>query len=186
VFKAEGEGDEAAEGGSAESGVLRIRAGAEGVVDEGLELFEEEPAVAPTLAAAEFGVAGGGVLGHAAQAGVGDADEEDRLGETGLNHAVCRGVGEPGMAGDVGGLLVEEVLAVVEVEDREAAVGVVVILAREVDEDGAVVGFGQDRGVEAEAFEARDIGVVVGYERRGTRITLGQSGGWGERGARNG
>ncbi len=54
-----------------------------GPVDPGLQLFDEQPSVAPALAAAHAVVAGGRVLGHAAQAGVGDADEDDGFGFAG-------------------------------------------------------------------------------------------------------
>ena len=123
VVEAEGEGDEAAERGAAEGGVLRAGEGAEAAVDEGLELFDEEAAVAAAFAAAEADVAGGGVLGHAADAGVGDADEDDGLDEAFAGEGVGGGVGAPGAVDDVGGAAVEEVLAVVEVEDGEAAAG---------------------------------------------------------------
>ena len=60
----------------------------------------------------------------------------------------------PGAAGEVGGLGVDEVLAVVEIEDGEAAGGLGGVLGREIDEDGAVVG--EDGGVEVEELVAGD------------------------------
>ncbi len=146
VFEAEEEGDEAAEGGAAEGGVGCGGQGAVGGVDEGFELFDEESAVEWTIAATHFVVAGGGVLGHAAEAGVGDADEDDGLDAVGECEFVGGGLGAPGAAGDVGGVAVEEVLAVVKVEDGEAKVGFGEVLGGEIDGDGAVVG--KDGGVE--------------------------------------
>ena len=90
---------------------------------KGLSSFDEEPAVERAVAAAHAEIAGGGVLGHAAEAGVGDADEDDGLGCGRALVAVGCLAGAPGAAGNVGGAGVDEVLAVVEVEDREAAVG---------------------------------------------------------------
>ena len=124
VPQAEVERDEAAERGASEAGVLGLGAGAVGAVEEWLDLFEEEAAVAVALAAAVAWVGGGGVLGHAAKAGVGDADEDEGLDEAPVDEAIGGGVRPPGMAGDEGGAVVEEVLAVVEIEDGEAVVGV--------------------------------------------------------------
>ena len=85
-------------------------------------------------------VAGGGVLGHAAETGVGDADEDERLGEAGEVEAVGGLAGAPGAAGDVGGARVEEVLTVVKVEDGKAAVGLGDVGGGEVDVNIAQVG----------------------------------------------
>jgi hypothetical protein len=42
----------------------------------------------------------------------------------------------------------------VQVEDGESLLGVLGVIAGKIDEDGAVLGVGQDGGVEAIAFEA--------------------------------
>lgn len=136
--------------------MLGLGAGAVGAVEEWLDLVEEQAAIAVALAAAVLGVGGWGVLGHAAQAGVGDADEDEGLDAALGGELVCGGVGEPGMAGEEGGAPVEEILAVVQVQDREAFIRILKVLAGEVDEEGAVLGLGQEGGVEAIAFEAGD------------------------------
>ncbi len=122
ILEAEEERNESAEGGASDGSAGGAGLGAIGPVDLWLEFLDEETGVAAGFAPAEFEVAGGGVLGHAAEAGVGDADEDDGLDLAGLGEAVGSEVGLPGVAGDVGGEVVEEVLAVVEVEDGEAAV----------------------------------------------------------------
>jgi hypothetical protein len=154
VLQAEIEGDEAAERGAAEAGVLGRGEGAIGAVEEGLDLFEEEAAVTVAVAAAMFGVGGRSVLGHAAQAGVSDADQDEGLDEALVGEAIGGGVRLPGMAGNEGGALVEEILAVVEIEDGEALFGVLEVGAGKVDEEGAVLGVGKEGRVEAVAFEA--------------------------------
>jgi hypothetical protein len=175
VFEAEIEADEAAEGGAAEAGVFRAGEGAVGDIDEGDKFFEDEAAVAVAFASAHFEVAGGGVLGHAAKAGVGDADEDGGGDAAGVGEPVGGGAGAPGVAGDVGGSVVKEILAVVEVEDGEAAVGLGGVLGREVDGDAAEVWMGKDGGVEVEGFEtgAGGLAVVVALEVRGV---LGRDG----------
>ena len=139
VGEAEVERDEAAEGGAAERRVGGVGEGAELAIDAGLQLFDEEPAVEIAVAAAKGGVAGGCVLGHAAKAGVVDADEDDGFDEASAGEAVGGGVGLPGVVGDVRGAAVEEVLAVVEIEDRKMARGLVDVGFRQVDFDVASV-----------------------------------------------
>jgi len=159
VLEPEEEGDEPAEGGAAESGVFGLREGTVGGVYEGFELLDEDAPVAAAFASAHAEVAGGGVFGHTAEAGVGDADEDDGFNLAGESKIVRGGPRSPGASWDVGGVRVEEVLAVVEVEDREAAVAIVFVLWREVDADGAVVG--QDGGVEVEGLKAGDLSARI-------------------------
>lgn len=98
--------------------------GAVEVVDLGFEFFNKEAGVAAGFASAKFEVTGGGVFGHAAEAGIGDAEEDDWFNLTGFGEAVGGGMGTPGVAGDIGGEVVEEVLTVVKIEDRKTAVGI--------------------------------------------------------------
>jgi hypothetical protein len=124
VVECDGEGDEAAEGGASDGGVGWVGEGAEGLVDEGFELVDEEASVAGAFATAATGVAGVGVLGHAADAGVGDADEDEGFDFAGAGEGVGGGVGLPGAMGDERGAGVDEVLAILEIEDGEATLGV--------------------------------------------------------------
>ncbi len=73
------------------------------------------------------------------------------------------------MARDEGGEVVEEVLAVVEVEDGETAGWIREVRFGEVDGDAALVRFWEDGGVEVVAFEAWD----VGDARRGNGVGIG-------------
>jgi hypothetical protein len=175
VVEADGEGDEAAERGAGEPGVLAVRVGSERVVDEGFEFIDEEAGVERAFAAAVTPIAAGGVLLHAMRAGVGDADENDRFDEALADEAVGGGVRAPGAAGDVGGARVEEVLPVVEVQNREAAVGFGAVVGREPDADVAVVR--QVAGVKAlDAAEARVavevVWIVKGPETIGIHFWL--------------
>jgi len=157
VVEGEGEGDEAAERGATDGGVFGAGEGAEVEVDEGFELLDEEAAVAGAFAAAAPGVAGGGVLGHAADAGVGDADEDDGLDLVGGGEGVGGGVSLPGAAGNEGGAGVNEVLAVVKIEDGEVTGGFGEVGLGE--PDGDVAAAGEEAG--AEVLEAEITGVVV-------------------------
>lgn len=158
VFKAKEERDKTAEGGAADGGSGRAGLGAVDAIDLRFELFDEEAGVTPGFATAELEVAGGGVFGHAAEAGVGDADENDWLNFARFSEAVGGGVGAPGVAGNVGGEVVEEVLTVVEIEDGEAAVGIGEVGFWQINGDAAFEGIGEDGGVEAEPFKSRNVG----------------------------
>ena len=164
VLEAEMERDEGAERGAAEASVLGLGAGAVGAIEEGLELLAQHAAVAGAVAAAVLRVGGGGVLGEAAQAGVGDADQDEGLDAALGDEAVGGAVGLPGATGNEGDAFIEEILAVVQIEHGEALVGMGLVLAREVDEEGAVggvgglggAGVGQEGGVEAVDLQPRD------------------------------
>jgi hypothetical protein len=157
VGEAEGEGDEAAERGASESGVGGVGEGAEGAVHQRLELFDEELSVAVAGSAAETRVSCGGVLGHATNPGVVDADEDDGLDLTGFCEGIGGRVGAPGVVGDVGRATVHQVLAVVEIKDGEASGGVVEIHCRKVNNDISLTG--QKAG--GEALKLQKTGVIV-------------------------
>jgi hypothetical protein len=141
VVERDGERDEGTEGGASDGGVGRVGEGAEGFVDEGL------------------GIASVGVLGHAADAGVGDADEDEGLDFVGGGEGVGGEVGLPGAVGDEGGAGVDEVLAVVEIEDGEAALGVEEVGFGEVD--GDVTAAGEVAGMEV--LQAEEAWVFVEF-----------------------
>ena len=148
MLKAEIEGDEAAEGGTTKCGVVVFGQGAIGGVYEGLDLLHEDPAVSMAFSACAASVAGRGVFGHAAETGIGDAYQDDGLDLPSQGKAVGGGVGLPCAPGDVGKARVEEVLAVVKVEDGKAAIPVGVILGRQVNGNGALRRLGQKLRVE--------------------------------------
>lgn len=157
VVETDGEGDQAAERTAGKASRLGAGLGAEGGVDQGFEFVDEETGVEGPFAAAVAPVAAGGVLVHAVVAGVVDADEDDGLDEVFAGETVGGGVGAPGAAGDVGGAGIDEVLAVVEVEDGEAAVGLGAVGGGEPDGDVTVVGE-IDR---VELWNAAEAGVAV-------------------------
>ena len=161
VVEGDGQGDEAAEGGAADGGVGGVGEGAEGLVDEGLELVDEEAAVAATVSSVTARIAGMGVFCHPPKAGVVDADEEDGLDLVGAGEGVGCGVGLPGAVRDEGGSAVDEVLAVLEIEDGEAAVGFGEVGVGEIDDD--VSAGGEEAG--AEVVEEEETRVLV--ERTG-------------------
>lgn len=191
VDEAEVERDEATEGRAAEGGAGGFGLRAKGAVDERLELFDEEAAVAVAIASAQTGVAGGGVFGHPAETGVVDADEDEGFDLAVAGEAVGGGVGAPGVVGDVGGAAIKEVLAVVEVEDGEAAPGFGRVGFGQVDHDVAVVGkkarveVPKDEEARVSVELVRGIGLVVGarggLERRegtgGLRFSVEGGGG---------
>ena len=161
VVEGDGEGDEGAEGGATDGGVGWVGEGAEGLVDEGLEFVDEEAAVAATVSSVTARVAGVGVFCHPPNAGVVDADEDDGFDLVGAGEGVGCGVGLPGAVRDEGGSAVNEVLAVVEIEDGEAAKGLGEVGLGEIDEDVATGG--EEAG--AEVAEEEETGVLV--ERTG-------------------
>src|ERR1700734_2036260 len=78
-----------------------------------------------------FGQAGGGVV---------NADDDPRLHFAGAGGGVGLLANLPGLAGDEGGARVEEVLAVLHIDDGVGAVGVLVVAGRHVDDEVALVG----------------------------------------------
>ena len=187
VLQPEIEADEGAERGATEAGGPGTGEGAEGGVDERLQLLDEESAVAVAFAATHAEIAGRGVFGHAAETGVGNADENDGLDDTLRGEAVCGGFSLPGSAGDVGGLRVDEVLAVMEVEDGKAAGGIGGVRLGQVDGDLTRVRIGQDGGVKQKTVKARDWVTAgrkrdeaggTGLCRNTTRLGGGRGGAW--------
>ena len=148
MAQAEVEGDQSSEGGASEGGARGTGERAELAVDEGLEFFGEEAAVEGAKAPFVAAVGNRGVLGDAVDAGVTDADEDEGLDAAGGNQGVGGEVSAPGFAGE-GGARIEEVLAVVEVEDGKAAVGLAEVSDGQVDADVPV-------GGEKARAEARD------------------------------
>ncbi len=157
VVEGDGQGDEAAEGGATDGGVGGVGEGAEGLVDEGLELVDEETAVAATVSSVTARVAGMGVFCHPPNAGVVDADEDDGFDLVGAGEGIGCGVGLPGAVRDEGGSAVDEVLAVVEIEDGKAAMGFGEVGLGEIDDDVATGG--EEAG--AEVVEAKETRVLV-------------------------
>jgi hypothetical protein len=181
VVEGYGEGDEAAEGRASDGGVGRVGEGAEGVVDEGLEFLDEETSVECAFAAAATGIAGVGVFCHPANAGVGDADEEDGFDFVGAGEGVGGDVGLPGAVRDEGGSVVDEVLAIVEIEDGEATLGIGEIGFGEVNDDVAAAG--EEAGTEVlEAKETRVVVQIAGLVGAGRERLEGAVGAVGVRG----
>src|SRR5260370_17571287 len=101
-----------------------LRAGERAVfaIDEGLHFFNKEFCIAVGAAATEFGDMGGSVFANA-RLGVVHPDDDQRGDYASLN-AIIRGLPDmPVLARDEGSGAVEEVLAVVKIEDRETAAG---------------------------------------------------------------
>ena len=92
------------------------------------------------FAAAALPVAVGSVLGDAAVAGVIDAHNDQRLNLAGFNGGVGVLAHLPGAAADERCFRIEEILAVVHVEDRIVALGMEIVAGRNVDDQVASVG----------------------------------------------
>ena len=102
--------------------------------------MHEELTVKEAATAAELRIGVGGVLGHAVVACVRNADEDDGLNALLLDKAVSGDVSAPGTVGKIGGLTIEEVLTVVEIEDGKGAIRISQVGGREIDGDGAIGG----------------------------------------------
>ena len=161
VVQADGQGDEPPERRAGQACAGRALEGAERAVDQGLELVDQKPGVEGTFAAAVAPVAAGGVLVHAAMAGVVDADQDDGFDQALAEEAIGGGVRAPGTSGNVGGTRVKEVLAVVEVENGETVGRLGAVGGRQPDGDVAVVGQ-VGRMKVGEAAQARVAVEIVG------------------------
>ena len=70
--------------------------------------------------------------------GVVDADEDERFEGTGVDQLIGGAMDVPVLPSEGGGAI-EKVLAVVKVEDREAAFWLLVVTGREIDDEVALV-----------------------------------------------
>ena len=93
--------------------------------------------------------------------GVGDADEDDGFDVAGGDLSVCGGPCAPGAARHVGLAAVEEVLAVVEVEDGEVPRRLRGVTLGEIDVDLTLVG--ENSGRQKEGLETGD-GIGAGLD----------------------
>jgi hypothetical protein len=107
-------------------------------VNERLHLFDEEFGVAVGAAAAQFGNVSGSVFANA-RFGVVHADDDERGDCTGLNTIVGGLADVPVLAGDEGSGAIEKILAIVKVENREMAPGLLRVTRRSVDDEVALV-----------------------------------------------
>src|SRR5260370_1180627 len=131
-------GEKAAAGGTADAGVLRAGERAVFTVDEGLHFFDQKFCVAIGAAATEFGNVCGSVFANAGF-GVVHADDDERGDRARLN-AVVRGLPHmPVLPGDEGSGAVEKILAVMKIEDRERAPGLIRISRRNVNDQVALI-----------------------------------------------
>src|SRR5215469_6036599 len=93
--------------------------------DQGSQLIDNHLSVGVSFAASEPFVLDRGVLVDALNSGVINADDHQRLDFTGGDHGVSRFADAPIVALDEGRLRVKQVLAVVQEEHWEKAVGLV-------------------------------------------------------------
>jgi hypothetical protein len=145
VLEAEVEGDEATEGGAAETGIGGRCGSAVAAIDEGFEFVDEEAAVAAGETSASATVANLGVFADAAYAGVVDTDHDEGLDGAFGDELFCGFVEAPFVAEEGGGAI-EEVLTVVEIEDGKTAGWIIVLAGRQIHDDIAISG--QVGGVE--------------------------------------
>ena len=139
VAQAEIERDQSAKRGTAQAG--RFTIGADAVLrgDPGQDFAGEGHAVLRGLASAHAPVAFMGVFGETAVAGIVDADDNEGLDFAGFNGGVGVFADFPGAAGEERGARVEEVLAILQVEDGVGAFGLLVVAGGEIDDQVALV-----------------------------------------------
>src|SRR5260370_3476894 len=138
MFRPETQRKEPAGRSTADAGVLRAGKRAVFAIDEGLHFFDEKFCVAIGAAATEFGNVCGSVFANAGF-GVVHADDDERGDRARLN-AVVRGLPHmPVLPGDEGSGAVETILAVMKIDDREMAPGLIRISRRNANDEGALI-----------------------------------------------
>ena len=100
--------------------------------------MQEKFGVAVGAAAAKLGNFCGRVFVDAGFAGVVDADDDERFDGAALDQVIGGAMNVPVLAGEGGGA-VEKILTVLEIEDREAAPGLLVVAGREIDDQVALI-----------------------------------------------
>ena len=108
------------------------------MVDERHDFLHQKFGVAVGAAAAEFRNLGGRVLVYAGFAGVVDADDEQGFDRAALDQVVCGALNVPVLAGKGCGAI-KEILAVVEIKDREATPRLLIVAGREIDDQVALI-----------------------------------------------
>src|SRR5580698_9183694 len=137
-LEAEVKRDEAAERRTADAGETRIGVDAILRLDERHHFLQQKFCVAIGAAAAEFWRFGGCVLEDARFACVVDADDDERRKPAGADAVVGGALDVPVLSGKGCGA-VEKILAVVKIEDGEAAIGLIVVAGREIDDEVALI-----------------------------------------------
>ena len=124
-----------------------------GAIDERLQLFDQHLAVGIGLAAAEAFVLDRRVFIDAMLAGVVDADDDQRLDLAGEGELVRGLAHSPVVAFAERRLRIEEVLAILHVENGEAPVGVLIVHGRQINDEVVllVLDLRRELGVKAEA-----------------------------------
>src|SRR6266404_6873856 len=138
MLEAEVERNKAAQRGTADAGMLRAGERAVFAIDEGLHFFNEKFCVAVGAAASEFGNVGGSVFANARVRVVHPHD--DQRGDRPRLNKMIRGLPDvPVLPGNEGGGAIEEILAVMKIEDGEMAPGLVGVSGRRVDDEVALI-----------------------------------------------
>src|SRR6266481_869256 len=138
MLETEIEGNEAAQRGATDAGMLRARKSAVFAFDEGLHFFDEKFCVAVGAAAAEFGNVSGSVFANT-RFGVVHANDDQRSDRVGLNASISSLTDVPVLPGDEGSGAIKKILAVLEIEDRETARGLIVVAGRSVNNEVALI-----------------------------------------------
>src|SRR5229473_1965910 len=131
-------GDQAAQRRTADAGVLRAGERAVFAIDERLHFFNQKFCIAVGAAAAEFGNVGGSVFANA-RLRVVHPDDDQRRDRTRLNEVIRGLPNVPVLPGDEGGSAIEEILAVMKIEDGETAPGLVGVSGRRVNDEVALI-----------------------------------------------
>src|SRR5260370_25409967 len=130
-------GDQAAKRRPADAGVLRAGERAIFAIDERLHFFDQKLFIAIGAAAAEFGNVGGSVFANA-RLGVVHPDDDQRGDHASLNTVIGGLPDMPVLSGDEGRGAIEEILAVMKIEDGEMAPGLVSVSGRRVNDEVAL------------------------------------------------
>src|SRR5260370_9789807 len=118
--------------------MLRAGEGAVFAIDEGFHFFDQKFCIAVSAAAAEFGNGRGSVFANA-RVGVIHSDDEQRSSRARLN-AMMRGLPDvPVLPRDEGSGAIKEILAVMKIQDREMARGLVRVSGRRVNDEVALI-----------------------------------------------
>src|SRR5882672_2522012 len=132
------EGNQAPQRRTADAGVLRAGEHAVFAIDEGLHFFDQKFCIAVGWAAAGFGDVGVSVFAHARVRVVHPHD--DKRGDRARLNKMIRGLPDvPVLPGNEGGGAIEEILAVMKIEDGEMAPGLVGVSGRRVDDEVALI-----------------------------------------------
>jgi len=131
--------DQSAQGRPTQSGILRIRQRSVRAVNQRLQLLNQQPPIASSLSAPHLRVARGRVLRHPPKSRIRHPDQDYRLNLPVQSQLISRRMRLPRSSRNVRRSPIEQILPIVQIQNREASLLILQILRRKIHRNSSVV-----------------------------------------------